>query len=359
MFLQAVNEFQVRMHLKTVSPLLVKDGRFTVEVLKEWLPDRDARKGKPTAIPISRNSLDDLRSAVTNRTDPVARVNALTFYIPGSSLRGAWRSHMERVLRGVDPVDRPRVCDPLDDGEGEERGDRKSVPSPHLSCSNVLEDLREDYYQKKRPRSFPAYELSCPVCRLFGNTTLGGRLSISDGERVGRDGSIVQREHVAINRRNGQVVNPYTFFGLHGATFQIDLRLRNFELSQIWLLGSLLKELRGGLIPLGSGKNKGYGQVEATIKEAKLVGFGLEQPDNKLRGVAEHALLGPSMQSRYGVTPVEPPPLTIGKWTTPDSPWRHERILDMDEFDQVVTKHLGPQWDKVLPLSERENRRLA
>jgi hypothetical protein len=181
-----------------------------------------------------------------------------------------------------------------------------------------------------------------------------GRLEIGDGEWLDRSGRIVEREHVLINRRSGQVAQGalFKFFGLQGATFHVDLVLRNFELWHLALVGSVLKDL--SLIPLGSGRNKGYGRVEGKAEDIRLSWFGAEPPDDRLRGVADHP--EPSraawFQQRYRIFPSKNvPELPAGGWKRINL-WRFERALNWQEFETVWSK-LEVPWSQFRTLAAR------
>jgi len=303
MLRHALLEFEAKIDIIAVSPLLIKDGRLNDESRQTLKGDR---KKMPNAIPISRNAWEDVARAVEDG-DPYTRVGRLDFYIPGSSLKGAWRAHLERTLRGLTPESDARVCDPLDDDE--------TGNSRCSSCSKILEEKKKEY-NRKRVR-FPAYAMSCPICRLFGNTVTASRLKISDGSRTDKDvlGRLVQREHVAINRKNGQVTRgPLKFYGLQDARFSINLTLRNYELQQLMLIGVLLSDLLGMRVPLGSGKSKGYGQVKAEIRSLGFTAFSLEQPDHRLLGTAEHPAAGDALRNDYRWTPTPGNPQVSLDW---------------------------------------------
>ena len=296
----------------------------------------------PHAIPISRASETDVMRAVTN-PDPLAAVGRLPFFIPGTSIRGAWRAHLERILRSLDPPETARVCDPLDDA-----GD--DMEPYYRSCSSVLT-------AEKDRRAFTPYTLSCPVCRLFGNTVQGSRFSISDGELTnGNENRVVSREHVRIDRKSGRVAPGalIKYFGLMGAQFRVEILLRNFELQHLRLVGALLKDAAIGAVPLGSGKNKGYGQVRGRLEEIRFTYFGLREPDGLVRGVAENADSAMALwfANRYGVAPAAAPPaFPPGEWDA-DTPWRFSRRVTAEEFEAIWQKAPLP-WTAVPLLSAR------
>ena len=341
MFLLQANEIEFELTLEAVSPLLIRDGRLNKESREQWLKPvlakihsedglQKRKSDTPSAVPVCRNSLEDLREAVTTG-DPVVNVNGLKFYVPGSSLRGVWRSHLESLLRGLTPMDAPKVCDPLND-----------AAEALQSCSKVLTDLvstededeededENDAAAGAEPRSpLISYHVSCPVCRLFGNTHQGGRVSISDGERIGDGGEILSREHISINRKTGVVSQngPYKFFGLKGAKFEIAVKVVNFELWQLRLLADLFGDAAERLLPIGSCKSKGYGTNKVTVDRVRVTYFGRGPFEARIYGVAEHPNHGAWFQQRYGIkSAADAPPIPVPVVAT--SPWRNSALLE-------------------------------
>jgi hypothetical protein len=210
---------------------------------------------------------------------------------------------------------------------------------------------KKERYDKEKVW-FPAYAMSCPICRMFGNTTLGSRVKIQDARRV-VPGRLIQREHVAINRKNGQVARgPFKYFALQDAKFDTGITLRNYELPQLLLIAVLLSELGGMRIALGSGKSKGYGQVKADPKRLKFTAFGLESPDGPLAGVAENTRFGAALSAKYRWTPAPAPPELTGWRQAEGAPWRWEREVSPKEFFDLM-KGIQLKWDAVPTLEQR------
>jgi CRISPR/Cas system CSM-associated protein Csm3 (group 7 of RAMP superfamily) len=338
--MQAVNELNLTLRIITQSPLLIIEPRYGKPEKEKLWQTPAARAGKPDRIPLSRASRDAMLSAVyqENKEAIVDGLNALAgeFYIPGSSMRGAWRAHLERRLRGIDPPASPKVCDPLAES-GEFKG-----------CSSALQ-------KSGRP-----YAESCPVCRLFGSLAQGSRLLIGDGEPAKFQGSypgtVVERNHVRIDRRRGSVAEgsaPLSFYGLQGAHFQVNIRVRNFELDHLFLLKLLLDDLKASSIPLGSGKNKGYGKVLGFVEKAELVQCGLQQPDDRLRGIGEISAL----QASHGLRPYPEnlwPTLPTGAWRETLA-WRWVRVFARTAAQDQITPFLEafsalePEWKNRWP----------
>jgi CRISPR/Cas system CSM-associated protein Csm3 (group 7 of RAMP superfamily) len=344
MLSQAINELTVRLRLKAESPVLVKDGRFGDTERRRWAHNDAERERMPNAIPISHESVETIQEAMGAGTtvEIAAAVSRFRFFLPGSSLRGAWRAHLERALRSQDPPDDPKVCDPL---AAREKG---KTPPVDESCSSILNEQRDRILESHTA----PYRVSCPVCRLFGSAMQASRLAISDAERVGTAGGIEIRDHIQIDRRTGQSRLPIRFFGLKDAQFEVEIRVRNFELWQVRLLGQLIGDIFGGKVPVGSGKSKGYGRLVGQWRKCELTWFGASPGDNRLRGIADHPKWGPQLCSDYDLRQSPVLPELPTQWKS-SAPWRHDLALTLEQFAALI-KQLPLDWNAVKPLSARQ-----
>lgn len=222
-----VNDAIARVHITTTGPLLIKSGQATV-IGADMAPVQTYRHGH----------------------DEV--------YLPGSSLKGVFRSHIEKVINGI----QPRVaCNPLVDHA--DRRDNRQLYRP--SCRSSFTD--------KMP-SDEIYSKSCPTCRLFGSTSYIGRLSVEDAylpDNAYEEQKLIEhRDRVAIDRLTGGVSGNAKFdmeTVTTGTIFTTTLRLRNFEIWQLGMLFVLLQDLEDELIVLGSGRSRGLGNVRGEISE--------------------------------------------------------------------------------------------
>ena len=296
MLRRAVNEIEFTVDIEGKSPLLVRDGR------DEFKKER---------IFISRDT-----EAVVGRALETGHWKDLKYYLPGSSVRGSWRSHLEKVLRSLDSQE--RVCDPFADAEGAKDAD--------VSCSRYYVRRRDGAKQVNT-----AYQISCPVCRLFGNMAQGSRLAFSDGEKLG--GRAESITNVAINRQTGSVKSPFSSVVLVGAKFQFKLRLRNFELWHLGLLGHLFDDLAAEMVPLGYAKSKGLGKIAAKASQIRFTYFGRQYPciGGLLPGLWE--LCEPVERERYQLMQVDNSPSVAATMEEGSALWRHSRkVNDVKTF---------------------------
>jgi CRISPR-associated protein Csm3 len=182
--------------------------------------------------------------------------------IPGSSLKGALRSHAERLCRSLA---RASVCEPY--WKAKDHSSERPA-----SCG-----LRMDA-MKSPPGSVKAYKHSCPACRLFGSTHFRGRFATADA--YGPD----EQDEKKLELRDGVAIDRYTGGAFKGAKFDLEvlpegyfktrIQIENFERWQLALVALVLRDFEEGLIRLGSGRSRGLGQVKARVEQFKLRYFG-------------------------------------------------------------------------------------
>ncbi len=128
-----VNEARLRLDITTQGPLLIKTGYATL-IGADMAPVQTYRNGQQE------------------------------IYLPGSSLKGIFRSHLEKVINSIQPQ---VACNPLlRSHDGDVRDDRQLY---RVSCGSRFND--------KTPQN-EVYARSCPTCRLFGSTSFGSRIAV-------------------------------------------------------------------------------------------------------------------------------------------------------------------------------------
>jgi CRISPR-associated RAMP protein (TIGR02581 family) len=272
MLRRLVNEARLVLRLTATGPLLIKSGYATLTG-----PDM-------TPVLTFRNGFPQV-------------------FLPGSSLKGLMRSHIEKVIRTLRP-DEIVVADTFAQ-KGEDQ-----------SCGAWFNE--ENSQRKKRseaPLDNPTiYRRSDPVARLFGSTSYIGRVSIGDAYVFDTDAHTLLATNTVIKARpvelrDGVGINRVTGGAQHGAKFELEvvsagtcfqteILLRNFE---CWQLGAILlvvQDMQDGLLRVGSGKSRGLGAVEGQVVEAKVhhVGFDNDRPADTIWGLGH--FLGD--ESSYG-----------------------------------------------------------
>lgn len=235
------NSMELEITLTPRSPLLIKSGG------------------------ISPNpSLPDMQFVRTS-------VNGIeTIYIPGSSLKGIFRSYAEKIIRTKKGENEEGSCDIT--GEN--------------SCPKRLDQM-----EKKENRSLSSHEIyrySCKTCKIFGNTKLKSRIYFLDAYPKNQV-KTETRYGVAISRLTHAVAQgPFEMEVVVSGNFKSKIYLGNFEVWQLGLLALMLKGLNSGLVGIGFGKNRGFGEVEVEVNYASFM-FSEEIPKDEIWGVGKFA----------------------------------------------------------------------
>jgi len=194
-----------------------------------------------------------IKSGLEGGADPslpdmqFVRTRGEVLYIPGSSLKGVFRSYAEKIARTVGAS----CCNPFDDKEG----------SLSRFCGKRFE---------KETDGRKIYKDSCRICKLFGSTAMASRIKFNDAYPDG-DVRPETRTGVAIDRVLGSVAHgPFDFEVVTEGKFDTSITLRNFELWQVGLLGLVLRDMEDGLVPIGFGKSRGLGDVKVEVRSLKV-----------------------------------------------------------------------------------------
>lgn len=231
MLKKLVNEAHFTLRITTTGPLLIKSGQATI-------------------------SGPDMTPVLTFRN------GQYEVFLPGSSLKGVFRSHLEKIICSL----KPRVaCYPFTVGKETEADIIQRQRDYRDSCGTILQ---------KEHASHTVYAKSCPACRLFGSTAFIGRVAISDAYLVSPSAK-EQRDGVGIDRLTGGASHGAKFeleVVSTGATFETDIHLRNFEIWQLGMLFVVIQDMEDELIRIGSGRSRGLGKVTASLSNEERNG---------------------------------------------------------------------------------------
>jgi CRISPR-associated RAMP protein (TIGR02581 family) len=238
MLQKLVNEAYFTLRITTEGPLLVKSGHASVSG-----PDM-------TPVLTWRNGQQEV-------------------FLPGSSLKGVFRSHIEKVVCSL----KPRVvCYPFEGNERRQAGLDQRRRDYRDSCGGMFRQFAGQNNENRRrldEQTDRVYAASCPTCRLFGSTAFIGRVAIGDAYLASKEVK-EQRDGVGIDRLTGGASHGAKFeleVVSTGVTFETDIHLRNFELWQLGMLFVILQDMEDQLIHIGSGRARGLGKVSAAIRE--------------------------------------------------------------------------------------------
>lgn len=226
------NSLVLELSILPKSPLLIKAGGLSAD---PSLPD-----------------MQFVRTHVADGED--------TIYIPGSSFKGVVRSYVERILK---TLKEGSSCDPLEN-----------------PCSNGI---------AREASSQDVYKGSCMACKIFGNTCLKSRIVFTDAYPI---------DEVVTETRHGVAISRLTQAAVRGALFEFEVvveggfrgrvQAANFQLWQLGLLTLAFEAMNNGLVKMGFGKNRGFGEVEIKVERAEFT-FSKAPPPDEIWGAAMFA----------------------------------------------------------------------
>lgn len=193
-------------------------------------------------------------------------------FIPGSSLKGSFRSEAIRLaaMKGVlmcSGLSR-QTC--LDRVWGEEKG------------TDILERLLREHKLEEAKKLF--WENACLGCKIFGAPGVAGKVTFSDAYPVSEEGEILPfsigvKPGIAIDRRTGAVYRGALFdveFIEPGARFKFLMRVTNLPNYAMGILASILFNLNEGIVKLGGFKTRGFGRVKVEDLRVRVHDFAGE-----------------------------------------------------------------------------------
>jgi len=228
-----------------------------------------------------------------------------TLYIPGSSLKGVVRSYVERILKSLREGS---SCDPLEN-----------------PCSNGIE---------KEISSPEVYRRSCMACKMFGNTRLKSRTVFTDFYPTG---------DVVTETRHGVAISRLTQAAVRGALFEFEvlveggfrgrIQTENFQLWQLGLLALAFKAMNSGLVKIGFGKNRGFGEVETRVERAEFT-FSRAPPPEEIWGAAMFA--SREEIAGYGLEERDSIKLEAGNPTSVDDALFTRRVYEAGDWVKIA-----------------------
>jgi len=190
-----------------------------------------------------------IKASEDSTLDPTAAYNTyMAFYkdgkqvpvIPGTSIKGVFRSSAEELIRalGLEP------CNVLERPCGRKIGEKLG---------------KEDKKDVKK-----IYSHCCPICKLFGTTTLKSRVYFFDAYVEEGDYKIGKRTSVGIDRVTGASKRGalFDFEYVEYGKFKTQIKLKNFFGWQLKLLFDLFDRVNDGRITFGGLTSKGFGKMK-------------------------------------------------------------------------------------------------
>jgi len=185
--------------------------------------------------------------------------------IPGAALGGVLRSHVERIVRTLEPHagEGRGACDPLNE-------------AGWCITREEMNDWRIEARKRKAEGddwlAAQVWERSCRVCRVFGSPWLASRVRVADLV-CSHDVHPVVRDGVAIDREKEAVRHKFDFEVLPAGTrFRLEIVAENLDAEEeAGLLWLCLQELAAGHLAVGGFKGRGLGRVRLEGLQVRYV----------------------------------------------------------------------------------------
>jgi CRISPR-associated RAMP protein (TIGR02581 family) len=202
------------------------------------------------------------RSTLTTTDSAVMKYIDDRPFIPGSSMKGAFRSAVERVAASLSAV---RSCGLL--AGNDER-------CPNRANAELDEDLTSDQLIGHL----------CDTCHLFGSQLMAAKIRFADlcvleetwsGLTEVRDGVGIDRDSecaVPLVKYDYEVVPSQTAF-----QFRVVLENPDAERHELGLVAAGLRELESGMIPIGGIRTRGLGRC--SLKDLRIFRLRFGEPN--------------------------------------------------------------------------------
>lgn len=206
-------------------------------------------------------------------------------FIPGSSLKGVLRSHLERLAPAL-----PRV----------------QSCGLYIGRDPVCPTLRFSKSEKPTDATEADLEQLCHTCTLFGSTILAGKVRVPDLEvDPGTYAATVEiRDGVGIDRDSGRAVPDIKYdyeVVPSGTVFMFELGADSPDDQELGLLALAVRELEHGFVSVGGKTSRGLGTCVLGDVRVYYTDFSAD-----LDVLKEHLKQGP--------TPFEDGKAFLDKW---------------------------------------------
>jgi CRISPR-associated protein Csm3 len=217
----------------------------------------------------------------------VLRINLngkLVPYIPGSSLKGVFRSTAIQLAnrKGL------TVC------SGLSKGTCMDLRYPEFDGKTLLEKIQEEIRNRNYRRAIELFhEKACLLCKVFGAPSFTGHSEFNDSYPINENGEVLDapvgvRTGIAINRRTGAVHMGALYqveYVEPGARFRFSIRTTNLPNYALGLLAKILRMVNEGWVRVGGFKTRGFGELR--VEGLRFTASGATVQGSKLLAVDE------------------------------------------------------------------------
>jgi CRISPR-associated RAMP protein (TIGR02581 family) len=236
----------------------------------------------PLRIGVGRES--PLGSAVDLAVLRINLNGKLVPYIPGSSLKGVFRSTAIQLAsrKGL------TVC------SGLSKGTCMDLRYPEFDGKTLLDKIKEEIRNRNYRRAIELFhEKACLLCKVFGAPSFTGHSEFNDSYPINEKGEVLDapvgvRTGIAINRRTGAVHMGALYqveYVEPGARFRFSIGTTNLPNYALGLLAKILRMVNEGWVRVGGFKTRGFGELR--VEGLRFTASGPTVQGSKLLAVDE------------------------------------------------------------------------
>jgi len=259
-----------------------------------------------TALHLGGGRLD-----LTSTDAPLIRTPGGEPFIPGSSIKGVFRSTVEKLVGVLPGV---KSCMLASDNE--------------WGCIGPRGETQRAFHNKRQKENWSEKEYLaqldqrlCHTCKLFGSPFMVSRIFFDDLYLMDRDLTATQiRDGVGIDRDSEKAVDRVKFdyeVVAAGAEFLLRITVDNPTEVDLALIAAGLMELQNNFVRLGGKKSSGLGSCQLTDLNIHFLDLGIpqgeileEKAEDMLKRLKKY-LLGSSLEKK--MTSVTDVPKFLGE----------------------------------------------
>lgn len=170
--------------------------------------------------------------------------------IPGSTLKGVFRSTLEQILKSKNI----KVCEEENGKPCIDQKERKKYKTENEWFAHIEENI-------------------CEVCNLFGSNSFSSRVFFSDAIADQNRQNIENRDGIKI-RRDTEITADKAKYDYEivsvGTTFKTDILMENVEDYQVGYILFLIDMVNNGLVRFGGKKSVGLGKLKFNYKISSI-----------------------------------------------------------------------------------------
>lgn len=213
------------------------------------------------------------RLALVSTDDPLVRTPDGDPFIPGSSLKGVFRSTVEKI-GGALPGVKTCLLDPNND---------YGCIGPQGEAQRVFNKERQETNWDQKEYCSRLNHKLCDTCKLFGSPFKASKVKFDDLYLVDRDTAFTQvRDGVGIDRDSERAVDGVKFdyeVVASGAEFEMKIILDNPTEMDMALISIGLIEFQNSFVRLGGKTSSGLGSCK--LEELNIYYLDLQVPEVK------------------------------------------------------------------------------